>query len=127
MPAIIAQNLQPSIGSGGKALAPSMMLEKNSERLSTFGCSRNMFDSMVEPQRPVPTMKVDVLIRFTNPSVPGLSCLSPPSKQMPPHRDGAAMPDRPKIRLVDLCSERLRYRIHLKDSRIEASFVGSHL
>ena len=30
---------------------------KNSETLSSSGCSLTMFDSMVEPHRPVPTMK----------------------------------------------------------------------
>src|SRR6516165_5365830 len=71
MAATTAQNWRPSIGSDEKVserrVPESTSQAKNSERLSTFGCSRSIFDSMVEPHRPVPTMKMEVLIAL-NPS-----------------------------------------------------------
>src|SRR5262249_13740438 len=51
----MSQNCSPS-----RARLANDLLEsetKNSDRLSSFGCSRAMSDIIVEPQRPVLTMK----------------------------------------------------------------------
>ena len=40
------------------AWAAARTVPKNSLMLSTSGCSRRIADSMVEPQRPVPTTNV---------------------------------------------------------------------
>src|SRR5215475_1453547 len=58
------QNCSPSGFRSVKARPASDA--KNSDRLSNRGCSRTMLDTMVEPQRPVPTMKTGGRIGFVS-------------------------------------------------------------